>query len=176
MPTYTVHEPPSRQSAKAESVTAPERFVFVRDGFYFWAFVLAPVWLLVHRLWLALLFYVVATVAVGIGLYYAGVSPTVRGIAEILIALGIGFEASSIWRWTLSRRRWKTLGFVVAEDQEIAERRFFAEWAKGAVAPASDKPRAAEPSHMAPVWRGPPSPSDVIGLFPEPGQSPGPAR
>ena len=51
MPTYTVHEPPPR---KNESVAAPERFVFVRDGFYFWAFVLAPLWLLVRRLWLAL--------------------------------------------------------------------------------------------------------------------------
>ena len=43
MPTFTVHEPPPR---KTESVTSPERFVFVRDGFYFWAFVLAPLWLL----------------------------------------------------------------------------------------------------------------------------------
>ncbi len=51
MPTFTVHEPPPR---KSESVASPERFVFVRDGFYFWAFVLAPLWLLVHRLWLAL--------------------------------------------------------------------------------------------------------------------------
>ena len=51
MPTYTVHAPPPR---KGEAATKPERFVFVRDGFYFWAFVLAPFWLLVHRLWLAL--------------------------------------------------------------------------------------------------------------------------
>ena len=43
MPTYTVHEPPPR---KGETVTAPERFVFVRDGFYVWAFLLAPLWLL----------------------------------------------------------------------------------------------------------------------------------
>ena len=31
--------------------------MFVRDGFHFWAFLLAPLWLLVHRLWLALLGY-----------------------------------------------------------------------------------------------------------------------
>ena len=32
--------------------------VFVRDGFHFWAFLLAPLWLLLHRLWLALVIYV----------------------------------------------------------------------------------------------------------------------
>ena len=51
MPTYTVHQPPPRQG---EAARAPERFVFVRDGFHFWAFVLAPFWLLRYRLWLAL--------------------------------------------------------------------------------------------------------------------------
>ncbi|MCF8475602.1 MAG: DUF2628 domain-containing protein [Pseudolabrys sp.] len=173
MPTYTVHEPPPR---KDESVAAPERFVFVRDGFYFWAFVLAPLWLLARRLWLALLIYVVVIVAIGIGLKYAGGSSTVSGTAEFLVALGLGFEASSIWRWTLARRGWKTLGFVVAEDREIAERRFFAEWTQRAAAPVSDRPRPAEPSYAAPVWRGPPAPSDVIGLFPEPGHPTGPAR
>ncbi len=145
--------------------------MFVRDGFYFWAFVLAPIWLLVRRLWLALFIYVVLTVVIGFGLKFAGVSPTIRSVAEFLVALGIGFEASSIWRWTLSRRRWKTLGFVVAEDAEMAERRFFAEWSKGDVPRASDKPPSPEPTYAAPVWRGKPSPSDVIGLFPEPGAS-----
>ena len=54
MPTYTVHEPPPRQG---EAAIAPERFLFVRDGFYFWAFALAPLWLLRHRLWLAFVIY-----------------------------------------------------------------------------------------------------------------------
>ena len=56
-------------------------------------------------------------------------------------------------------------GFAVGEDQEAAERRFFAEWSKG-VPP----PRRAQPNYAAPIRRGPPSGSDVIGLFPEPGQ------
>ena len=51
MPTFTVHQPPPRPG---EAAIAPERFVFVRDGFHFWAFVLAPFWLLRYRLWLAL--------------------------------------------------------------------------------------------------------------------------
>jgi hypothetical protein len=166
MPTYTVHEPPLR---KGESVTSPERFVFVRDGFYFWAFVLAPVWLMLRRLWLALLIYSVLTIALGIGFKLAGVSSTVQSLAALVIALIIGLEAATIWRWTLTRRGWKTLGFVVGEDEGIAERRFFAEWAKRQGRQAPEAPPAPEPSHAAPVWRGKPSPADVIGLFPEPG-------
>src|SRR5471030_440861 len=126
MPTYTVHEPPPR---KSESVTSPERFVFVRDGFYFWAFVLAPLWLLVHRLWLALIGFLVLTGAFNVALYLIGAPASVKFLASFLIALLIGFEAATLWRWTLTRRRWKAIGFVVGEDAEMAERRFYAEWA-----------------------------------------------
>lgn len=162
MPTFTVHEPPPR---KTESVTAPERFVFVRDGFHFWAFVLAPLWLLVRRLWLAFFIYLAVTIAVAVGIKVAGLPSWVQATAALIIALLVGLEAATIRRWTLTRRRWKNLGFVVAEDREIAERRFFGAWT--ARAPETAPP--VEPSYAAPVRRGPPSSSDVIGLFPEPG-------
>ncbi len=165
MPTYTVHEPLPR---KTESLTAPERFVFVRDGFYFWAFVLAPLWLLARRLWLAFFAYVFVTIAVAVGMRFAGVPSIVQTAVELAIALLVGLEAASIWRWTLTRRGWKNLGFVVGEDAEMAERRFYAAWAERTPERAADKP-AMEPGYTAPVRRGPPSPSDVIGLFPEPG-------
>ena len=87
---------------------------------------------------------------------------------SLLVALLMGFEAATLWRWTLARRRWRMLGFVVGDDAEAAERRFFAQWTKQAGAAAL--PAAAEPHYATPVRRGPPSGSDVIGLFPEPGQ------
>lgn len=165
MPTYTVQAPPARPS---DASSTPESFVFVRDGFHFWAFVLAPLWLLLRRLWLALLIYVGGYGVIGLGLSFAPVSSNVHLIVALLIALLMGFEASSIWRWTLTRRGWTTLGFVVGEDAEMAERRFFAEWQKRG-ADASSTPGSTEPKYSTPVRRGPPSPSDVIGLFPEPG-------
>jgi hypothetical protein len=165
MPTYTVHAPQPGQTTDASR--APEQFVFVRDGFHFWAFVLAPLWLLLHRLWLALLIYVVGYGALSLGFAFARVSSSTQVIVALLVALLMGFEASSIWRWTLSRRGWATLGFVVAEDAETAERRFFAKWQKRAADAPSVPP--AEPKYSTPVRRGPPSPSGVIGLFPEPG-------
>jgi hypothetical protein len=168
MPTYTVHEPPPQPGAAASE---PERFLFVRDGFYFWAFLLAPVWLLWRRLWLAFVIYLVVSSLLGIGLALIGASSTVQFLAGLLIALLIGFEAPTIWRWRLTRRGWKMLGFVVGEDTEIAEQRFFAAWSKRAAATPPAPPAALEPRYSAPVRRGPPSPFDVIGLFPEPGGS-----
>jgi hypothetical protein len=166
MPTFTVHEPPPR---KDESAANPERFVFVRDGFYFWAFVLAPLWLLARRLWLALVIYVLLNGAFGVALAYLRVSWGWQFLAAFLIALAVGYEAATIRRWTLARRGWKTLGFVIGEDAEIAERRFYAAWAER----ARDKavPPPAEPQYAMPLRRGAPSGNDVIGLFPEPGGS-----
>jgi hypothetical protein len=143
--------------------------VFVRDGFHFWAFMLAPFWLLWRRLWLAFAIYLAASILLGIGFFLIGASPTVQFFAGLLIALLIGCEASTIRRWKLSRRGWKMLGFVVGEDTEMAERWFFAEWAKRKTETPPAPPTAPEPRYVAPMRRGTPSPSDVIGLFPEPG-------
>jgi hypothetical protein len=164
MSTFTVHEPPLRNAESPD----PERFVFVRDGFYFWAFVLAPLWLLLHRLWLALLGYIALNGLVGLGLTLLGVPKTASVLIGLLIALLVGVEAATLWRWTLSRRRWTMLGFTVGDDVETAEQRFFSAWSERKVdAAALSAPPPGK--FTAPVWRGAPAPSDVIGLFPEPG-------
>jgi hypothetical protein len=166
MPTYTVHEPPTKSG---QSASNPDRFLFVRDGFHFWAFAVAPLWLLAHGLWLAFAVYVVAGAAIGGALYAVGASFLAKSLVSLPIALLIGFEAPAIRRWTLTRRGWKMLGFVVGDDAEAAERHFYSEWIRLAdVAPPRTK---AEPPLSTPVRRGPPSPTDVIGLFPEPGGS-----
>ncbi len=168
MPTYTVHAPPPK---KGETTSAPERFKFVRDGFHFWAFVCAPLWLLVHRLWLALTIYVVAYALLGVGLAFAGASANIQLLVGVVIALLMGFEVSSIRRWSLSRRGWRQLGFVVAEDVEMAEQRFYMEWAKRPTVAPDVPPAPSEPIYTTPMRRGSPTGNDVIGLFPEPGSS-----
>jgi len=165
MPTYTVHAPPPKAG---DTTSDPQRFVVVRDGFHFWAFLFGPLWLLFRRLWLVLLGYVVVNALVGVLLYAAGASGGFKFLGSLLVALLLGLEAASLRRWTLTRRRWQTLGFVIGDDQESAERRFFTEWAERArrtppVTPAPEAPYA------VPLRRGPPSSADVIGLFPEPG-------
>ena len=92
MKVYTVHEPPARRNERSAD---PDRFAFVRDGFYFWAFLLGPLWMLWHRLWLVLLIYVVATAAVQAALFALGLSAAVQFAVGVLIALLVGFEAAS---------------------------------------------------------------------------------
>ncbi len=150
-------------------MSAPERFVFVRDGFHVWAFLLAPLWLLAHRLWLAFIIYVVCYGLLGVAFAFLRVPASVQLLGGLAVALLVGFEAPSIWRWTLTRRRWSTLGFVVGEDAEMAEHRFFANWTRPAAGTPASPPVPPDSGYSTPVRRGPPLPSDVIGLFPEPG-------
>jgi hypothetical protein len=159
MSIYTVHAPPPKAD---ESAPDPARFVFVRDGFYFWAFLLAPLWMLRHRLWLVLLGYIVVVIALYVGLASIGAPTTVRWSVAFLFGLLIGFEAGTLRRFTLARRGWQSLGIVVGDDLEAAERRFYDSWVR------SEAPAA--PPSSAPIWRPQRSP-EVIGLFPQPGAS-----
>ncbi|MDR3422585.1 MAG: DUF2628 domain-containing protein [Xanthobacteraceae bacterium] len=160
MSVYTVHEPPLRV---AEAAPDPDRFVFVRDGFYFWAFLLTPLWMLRHRLWLVLLIYVAVAAGVDEAMYLAGLGTAAIALAEFLISLLIGLEAATLRRFSLKRRGWRNVGVVSGEDVEDAERRFFDAWVRSA---PGQRPAAAAPS--APPPRVTPSP-DIIGLFPDPG-------
>jgi hypothetical protein len=157
MTVFTVHEPPT-PTAQAD----PERFRFVRDGFYLWAFLLTPLWLLWNRLWLTFTLYVGGMVLLLAALWAVGASPGVRLFVLALISLLIGFEAGSLKRWTLRLRGWNDLGVVAATDLESAERRFFDSWV------ARETARPVVPIPSAPSMRAPRS-DEVIGLFPEPG-------
>jgi Protein of unknown function (DUF2628) len=163
MSVYTVHEPPLRAT---EASPDPERFVFVRDGFYFWAFLLTPLWMLWHRLWLVLLLYVVVTVGIQNAMHYAGIGAAGGALAMLFIAFLVGVEASTLRCFTLARRGWRQVGIVGGSNTEAAERRFFDAW-------AAEAGKAAEPEAPPPLPPPPRpiQPSDIVGLFPEPGAS-----
>jgi hypothetical protein len=161
MPVYTVHTPPGYG---ADVRVTPDRFVFVRDGFYVWAFVFSVVWLAWHRLWLALFGYIVAMIAVEIALSVLGVGAGARFVVMFIVAVLLGLEASALWRWTLRRRKWRQVDVVVADNQDAAERRFFDRWfaaspdnGSGPASPMPPLPHASLVSH------------DILGSFPQPG-------
>jgi hypothetical protein len=162
MAVYTVHQPPLPANA---SSPPPERFVFVRDGFSRAAALIGPLWMLRHGMWLVLLGYAVVLVLLG------GVLRLVQGTeaasvsVSLLLALLIGFEAGTLRRFTLARRRFRNVGVVVADDVELAERRFFDAWVNAAAAGEPAPASSGMPASFI-VPRGSP---DVIGLFPEPG-------
>ena len=173
MPVYTVHAPVT----SGTDMAAADRFAFVRDGFHFWAAVLGIVWLAWHRLWLALLGWIVLMAAIDFGMAKLGVGGGTILLVDILLALLLGFEAASLERWTLSRRNWRQVDIVVAGDEEAAERRFFDRWTAKQRALSNDQAavdRGAPPPTRdipgQPFSRPPPLPrNEIIGLFPQPG-------
>jgi hypothetical protein len=161
MAVYTVHEPPPRGG---EAAADPERFAFVRDGFHVWAFLFAPLWMLWRRLWLVFVLYVVVWLALQAGLWAASAPLTLKIGANLLLAFLVGLEAPTLRRWTLGRGRWLTVGVVVADELELAERRFFDSWDR-------PRPAAAEPppTPPLPLHRSAAPQTEVLGLFPQPG-------
>ena len=88
MPVYTVHAP----SAHAADFRATDKFVFVRDGFHFWAMVLGPLWLIWQRLWLALIGWLV--LVIGLEVAVASLRGGRLGVTAVgaIIAVLMGLE------------------------------------------------------------------------------------
>jgi len=161
MAVYTVHEPPLPANASAPPT---DRFVFVRDGFSLVATLFAPLWMLRHRMWLVLLGYLIVLAGLSAALRLVQGSDGAELAVSLLLALLIGFEAGTLRRFTLGRRGFRNVGVVVADDLELAERRYFDSWVNAASAPEQGTTYATLAPFAAP--QGTP---DVIGLFPQPG-------
>jgi hypothetical protein len=162
MKIFSVHEPPETWSEVKRGL---ERFTFVREGFYFWAFLFGPLWMLWRRLFLVLLGYIVLLVGLNAALFAVGASKGGVFAAHLLLAFLVGLEAATLWRWTLRRRGWRDAGVVAADDREAAERRFFDQWQRADDTPAPTPP----PPAGLPTMVRPATSSGAIGLFPEPG-------
>ena len=107
MSIYTVHEPPLRAGTPAPE---PERYVFVRDSFSFWAFLFGPLWMLRYRMWLVFVLYVVGSLVLEGLVVVAGASDVVIAAIGLLISLWVGLEAATLRRFTLRRRGWTDVG------------------------------------------------------------------
>jgi hypothetical protein len=149
---YTVHQPPS---PPAERIDRAEALVFVKDGFSLFAFLIAPVWMLVNRMWLVLFIYVVLFAALRMILMAFGAPEPIANAVFFGLNLLVAFEADSLRRWTLERRGFVLIGTVTGDSYDVCQRRFFESWlptvpaveatefAGGLGAPLSDPYRAA---------------------------------
>jgi hypothetical protein len=125
MLTFTVHEQPN---PPADRIDRAEKVVFVKDGFSWMAALFAPLWMLVHRLWWALLGYVVLSALLQGVEMALGLDENTAGLPVFALNLLVGFEADTLRRWTLDRKGWRTLGTVSGRNIEECERRFFDGW------------------------------------------------
>jgi hypothetical protein len=92
MPVYTVHAPISHNA----DIAATDRFAFVRDGFHVWALLAAPLWLACHRLWLALIGWIVVVVAIDAAMTALHAGRMMIFLANVLLALLMGLEAAAL--------------------------------------------------------------------------------
>jgi hypothetical protein len=159
MPAFAILEPPAYQHAAIEHA---ERIIFLPERFSLGAFLFGPLWMIWRRLWVVLIIYLVGAGLIAYGLRLLGINWIAVGLVFGLIHLLIGLDATSLVRWTRLRHGWRECGIVIADDLDMAERRFFdnrtAPPARPSSVPAAGPVPAAQTSHP-----------DVIGLFPEPG-------
>ena len=171
MATYLIFEPADGKRTQA----AAERVVFLREKFSPWAFVLTPFWLLFHRLWLPFLIWLIAFVAINWIGSWLGFGPYAALAASFFPSLLFGMEAVNLRARRLLRSGFSEAGVVIADDIEIAERKFFDTW-KSATSdmpplktdypfPPSSAPTAYPETKMAAASIEP----GVVGLFPTPG-------
>ncbi|MEI9403288.1 DUF2628 domain-containing protein [Mesorhizobium argentiipisi] len=114
MAIYVVMAPPAGN--KAQDVR------FVRDSFTWPGFLVAPLWLAWHWMWIeaALTFIVMAILSVAgkrLGLEGAG------SLLSLLVSLYVGFEGQGLRIASLRRRGWREWGVVEAGNLTDAETR-----------------------------------------------------
>mgnify|MGYP000891457118 CR=1 FL=1 len=121
----TIHEQPSPPADRLEHAAG---LAFIRDGFSISAAVFAPLWMLFNGAWIGTLVYVAASTL--LATLFSVVGWDIRWFLALIAAAHfiVGFEASSLRRWSLERKGWRLLGTVAGRNVEECERRFFDSW------------------------------------------------
>jgi hypothetical protein len=162
--TYLVFEP-ADGTGGAESA---DRVLFLREKFRWSALFFAPLWMLWHRLWLGLILWLAAVVAIAGAAYMAGLTPEAAAPLLWLPTLIVAFESTELLRRKLLRKGYREAAVKIGNNLEDAERRFFSEWS-----PRRLKSSVPDNSAPAPALAVMPAPalamSPVVGSFPEPG-------
>jgi hypothetical protein len=121
MTSFTVHLPPTPPGERP----APEKAVFLRDGFSTWAFIFGPLWFMWKRAWLpAVLWSLVLAVLAGLGVLLK-IPADAMSFAALAVALFLGFEGCRLLAWSLQRRGYVESDVVIGENEEEAELVYF---------------------------------------------------
>ncbi len=157
MAVYVVMEPPGRGEK-------PDTTAFVRDGFSWLGFLVPPLWLLWHRLWIeaALAFVAMALLSMlaeGLSLGLAG------PLLSLLVSLFVGLEGQALRIAALRRRGWHEWGVVEADRLDDADTRYVLEAEAHADEQAPVPRIVPDAAHARPAQTG-----MVLGLTHTPGR------
>ena len=122
---YTVHE---RPDPPTDRIDRAEALKFIKDGFEFPAFLLAPFWLMGQRLWLAFAGYVAVAAFIAFANGYLGLPDSAALVLLTGLHLAVGFEGDAMARLDLESRGWTTVGSVTGLNRLDCERRFLDMW------------------------------------------------
>ncbi len=144
-----------------DTTTADEtadRAVFVRDRFSFLAFILTPVVLLWHGLWLAFALYFALAVGLQLLVTFAHLPEAVPGIVLAGASLLVALDLAMLRARKLLRQGYTEQVVVSAPSRMAAEQRFFDQWDGPARPPHPTAPPSPPPRGLIegpPSWRAP---------------------
>ena len=118
MKIYTVHVRPGEMHA-------PERPVFVKEGFNWLAFVFPLIWTLYHRLWIAAVGIAAFVFVLLLILKDQSLSPGTFGILYLGMHIMVAFHAGDWLRAALTRRGYILTDISAGESLLRAEQRYF---------------------------------------------------
>lgn len=146
MATYRVFK---FEHALPDQKAAGENIRVVKDAFSLFALVLPIVFILWHRLWLLLIFYLGATLIV-FALSNA-INPGMAFFLNLLFGLYIGLEGTAYIAAKLGFNGWAEVGAVMASDDEEAELRALARYGEVGEAQANDQVKLPTPPQATPA-------------------------
>ena len=125
MTVYSVYEP--GKEAPDIAVRA-DRLAFVKEGFSWPAFFLPALWLIYQRMWIELVVFVIACVALQWAFGLSDQGQALFGWASLALVVLFAFEANDLRTAALERRGYQLAGVASGRDRTDAERWFFRAW------------------------------------------------
>lgn len=165
MKTYTIHH---RQSDPQAILGDPDRLEVVKEGFCWPAFFIPFIWLIYRRMWIVLLLYIAASMALGAAANILALPPVVGFLMGLGMNLIMGFEGNDLLRWSLARRGIREVDVVTGSDISDAEHRFFRKLTGETDRIAAPERHRPTPGHTSAVG----SAGSTFDILPEPGRTP----
>ena len=138
---------------------------FVRDGFSFLAFLVPPLWLLAHRLWIEAILAIAALVLAAVLTQLSGFTAAV--LLWLLVSAFVGLEGNALRIAALRRRGWQEWGVVEAANLDDADAHYAVETVD---AEAAADQFSALPSPPSANSGARPVAGDPVGLLLNPGR------
>ena len=121
MAIFTVHFPPTGPGKPP----APEKVVFLRDGFSWPAFIFGPFWLAWRRAWLVAGLWTLLLVTLALIAWQLRVSRDAMSWLTLGLAVWLGFEGERLVGWNLARRGYVEQDLVIGDNLDEAEAAYF---------------------------------------------------